>query len=65
MNQNVITALDRKMARVCARCPVCRHARQKQRGPAFWLVQKVETRICPFCRAYAKVYGRPAHAPTP
>lgn len=63
MSTSVITALDRKLAQVCARCPLCRHARKRQRGPAFWLVKKVEARPCPFCRAYARVYGRPAHAP--
>jgi len=61
MSQTTITALDRKLARVCANCPVCRHARKTQRGLAFGLVKKVETRVCPFCRAYAKVTGRKSH----
>ncbi len=63
MPATTITALDHKLAQVCVRCPVCRHARRRQRGAAYWLVKKIETRACPFCRAYAKVYGRPAHAP--
>ncbi len=24
-----------------------------------------ETRVCPFCRAYERVYGRKAHEPIP
>jgi hypothetical protein len=56
---------DRKLARICQQCPVCRAARRRQTGAAFWLVQKVESRVCPFCRAYERVHGRKAHeAPT-
>jgi uncharacterized protein CbrC (UPF0167 family) len=60
--------LDQALARVCLNCPVCRRARRKQRGAAFWLVQRIEGRVCPFCRAYGRVFGRKAHerrAPTP
>ena len=60
-----ITELDRKLAKVCLRCPVCRHARRKQRGLAFWLVKNVENKVCPFCQAYEKVYGRKSHALRP
>lgn len=63
MSQTTITALDRRLARVCANCPVCRRARNKQHGLAFGLVKTVETRICPFCLAYAKVTGRKSHEP--
>jgi hypothetical protein len=52
------------LAKVCANCPVCRRARKQQGDAAFWLVSHVERRVCPFCRAYERVYGRPAHAPT-
>ena len=56
------TSQDRWMADVCLRgCPVCKHARGKQRGLAFWWVGKVENHVCPFCRAYERVYGRKAH----
>ena len=58
-----ITDLDRKLAKVCLRCPVCRHARRKQRGLAFWLVKNVENKVCPFCQAYEKVYGHKSYAP--
>jgi hypothetical protein len=57
--------LDLALAKVCANCPVCRRARQKQRGPAFWFTNKVESRLCPFCRAYERVCGRKPHEPLP
>lgn len=41
-------------------CPVCRHARKKGRGILYRLV-KLEAKICPHCRAYEEVYGKPAH----
>ena len=57
--------LDLALAAVCANCPLCRRARKKQSGAAFSLVRRVESRVCPFCRAYAHVHGHPAHAPLP
>lgn len=62
MNPAKPSSLDVKMAQICQRCLVCRRARRRQRGMAFWLVRRVEAKICPFCRAYERVYGRPAHA---
>lgn len=58
-----ITEKDRAMARRCVECPVCRRARRQQSGVAFWIVKNVEEGLCPFCRAYEKVYGRKAHEP--
>ncbi|HOW98854.1 MAG TPA: hypothetical protein P5567_10810 [Kiritimatiellia bacterium] len=58
-----ITERDRRMAQQCVDCPVCRHARRKQRGLAFWFVKTIEGGLCPYCRAYEKVYGRKAHEP--
>ncbi len=58
-----ITARDRARAKRCASCPVCRRARRKQRGLAYSVVKFVESGICPYCRAYEKVYGRKAHEP--
>ncbi|RJQ09463.1 MAG: hypothetical protein C4551_03890 [Bacillota bacterium] len=58
-----ITEQDRAKAKMCENCPICRRARAKQRGLAFWFVKNVERGICPSCRAYEKVHGRPAHAP--
>ena len=62
---NPISDKDRKLAELCLRCPVCRHARKKQRGAAFWLVKNVEGSLCPSCKAYERVYGRKAHEPLP
>jgi hypothetical protein len=49
------------LAGFCVNCPVCRRARRQQGGAAFQLVKQVETKVCPFCRAYERVYGRKAH----
>ena len=65
MKNEEITKKDRWMAQKCLECQVCKHARKKQKGLAFWFVKKIESRICPFCRAYEKVYGRKAHEPEP
>lgn len=61
MNATEITDQDRQMAQRCVECPVCRHARAKQRGILFWFVKKIEGGVCPNCKAYEKVYGRKAH----
>ena len=58
-----ITDRDRKLAEMCVHCTVCRHARKTQRGFSFWLVKTVESGLCPFCKAYERVYGRKAHEP--
>ena len=58
-----ITEKDMEMAQKCIECPVCRHARKKQRGIAYWFVKKIEGGFCPYCRAYEKVYGQKAHEP--
>ena len=60
-----ITEKDRKLAQMCRDCKLCQHARAKQKGLAFWFVKRLESRICPACRAYKKVYGRKAHEPMP
>jgi len=56
-----VTKLDRALANVCVNCPLCRRARKKQAGAAFWMVRKIESKVCPFCRAYERVHGRKAH----
>lgn len=58
-----ITDLDRQKARRCMNCVVCSHARRKQRGILFWFVKRVEGSVCPYCRAYERVYGKKAHEP--
>jgi hypothetical protein len=60
-----VSRLDRLLAAVCVHGPVCRTARRRPRGAAWQLVRRVEARVCPFCRAFARVYGRPAHEPPP
>ena len=58
-----ITERDRRMAQQCLICPVCATARRKQRGFAFWFVKRIEGNVCPYCKAYEKVYGKKAHEP--
>lgn len=61
MNHNQPSKLEMALAGVCRSCPVCRTARRRQAGFAYWLVNRVERSLCPFCRAYERVYGRKAH----
>jgi uncharacterized protein CbrC (UPF0167 family) len=63
MTLKTVTERDRAMAQRCLECPVCGHARKTQKGLLFWLVQHVEGSICPYCKAYERVYGRKAHEP--
>jgi hypothetical protein len=57
--------LDRALANVFAQCPTCRTARRRQQGVVFELVKRVETEVCLFCRAYARVHRHPAHQRVP
>ncbi len=59
-NNNAPTSLDLKLARLCEFCPVCRHARARQKGAAYSFVKRIEVDICPFCRAYERVHGKKA-----
>ena len=65
MQGEQITEKDREMAQRCVDCPICTRARVRQRGLAFWFVKYLEKGMCPYCRAYEKVYGRKAHEPEP
>jgi CxxC motif-containing protein len=65
MEQPVTTEKDRQMAQVCVNCPVCTRARKNQKGLACWFVKTIEGEMCPYCKAYAKVYGRKPHEPQP
>ena len=58
-----ITEKDRAMAQKCVECPVCGHARKTQKGLAFWFVRCIVSGVCPYCKAYERVYGRKAHEP--
>jgi len=60
-----ITEKERRLAKKCLECPVCKRAREEQKGFCFWLVKVVESGICPNCKAYEKVHGRKAHEPLP
>lgn len=50
------------MAQRCVDCAVCKYARRKQKGFIYQFV-KFESRICPFCWAYEKIYGKKAYEP--
>jgi hypothetical protein len=63
MNSTAPTEKDRQMAKKCLECPACKHARKKQKGFLFWFVKTIEGDLCPYCKAYEKVYGRKAHLP--
>ena len=65
MSSETITEKDIKRAQQCLECSVCNRARKKQKGLAFWFVKVIEGSICPYCKAYEKVYGRKAHEPVP
>ncbi len=61
MSQGTVSEKDKVMAQKCVECPVCRSARAKQRGFAFWFVKTIEDGICPYCKAYERVYGKKSH----
>lgn len=63
MNPKAASKLDVALAKVCLRCPVCRQARKNQAGAAYWVVRRVENGVCPFCRAYGRVFGRKSYEP--
>jgi hypothetical protein len=63
METENLSGFDRALAQVCVNCPVCRRARRKQAGMAFAFVKTIEGGLCPFCRAYERVYGRKSHEP--
>jgi len=65
MQTEEITEKDRTKAKQCLECALCKRAREKQKGLAFWFVKRVESGFCPACKAYEKVYHRKAHEPIP
>ncbi|HEY9160014.1 MAG TPA: hypothetical protein VIS94_02865 [Desulfomonilia bacterium] len=60
---SAVTSKDIEMAQKCLTCPVCKTARKKQSGIAFWFVKSIEGSLCPNCKAYERVYGKKAHEP--
>jgi hypothetical protein len=65
LDSATITEKDRQMAQQCLECPVCKKARINQKGFFFWFVKRIEGGVCPYCKAYEKVYGQKAHEPLP
>jgi hypothetical protein len=65
MSRSNFSERDRAMAKRCVECPVCNHARKRQKGLAFWFVKRIEGGLCPYCKAYERVYGRRAHERVP
>ncbi len=65
MENQTITEKEHKLAKQCLECALCKRARIKQRGLIFWFVKKLESGLCPACKAYEKVYNRKAHEPMP
>jgi len=65
MPETVITEKDRAMAKMCLNCKLCSPARKNQRSFANWFVRVIEGGVCPYCKAYEKVYGRKAHERIP
>ena len=63
MKKEEITERDQRMAKVCGHCFLCRHARKNQKGAAYRFVRTIEEGLCPFCKAYEKVYDCKAHEP--
>jgi len=59
----MITEKDKSLAQKCLTCSVCSYARKKQKGLVFWLVKNIKGWLCPYCKAYQKVYARKAHEP--
>ncbi len=53
--------LTLKLAKFCKdSCTGCKTARKKGKGFIFTFV-KLESGLCPMCRAYYKVYGKKAY----
>ena len=61
MDEPKLSEKDKDMAKRCLECPVCTHARKKQRGIAYWFVKHIEGGVCPYCAAYERLYGKKAH----
>jgi len=60
---NADPGLSLRKARFCLDCPVCRRARLTQRGAAYLFVKHIDSRFCPYCKAYEKTTGRKAYEP--
>ncbi len=56
-----------KRANICMNtCTLCKLGRKKDKGFFNTMVKlEVKTKLCPWCRAYEKVYGIPAYQKPP
>ncbi len=52
-----------KLAEQCKNCKPCEKARHEGRGFTYWMLKLIGAELCPACRAYKKVYGKPAYMP--
>jgi len=60
-NEQTHGNLTKKLAHFCKNsCPVCTRARKNGEGFLYQMT-KIEEHVCPACRSYKKVYGKPAH----
>jgi transposase-like protein len=50
-------------AKTCLECPICKKARKKQKGFAYWFVRLVDRKVCPKCQAFEAVFNRRAFEP--
>jgi hypothetical protein len=53
----------KERAKKCLECPVCVKAREKQKGLAYWFVKLIDRTICPYCKAFEKVFNQRAYEP--
>ena len=53
----MITEKDRAMAQRCIECGLCQKMRVNPKGFVFRLINKIKGSLCPYCKAYEKVYG--------
>ena len=49
-----------KLVSFSENCPIANKAR-KSNKVARWLVKNTGRKICPFCKAYEREYGKPAY----
>lgn len=60
----VVDKIDDRLkakAKMCLDCPICRRAREKQRGLAYMFVKLVDRKLCPSCKALEQITGKRAY----
>jgi uncharacterized protein CbrC (UPF0167 family) len=62
MEKEEITEKEKQMAEKCVTCTICSQARKNQKGFSYGAVKILRT-VCPYCKAYEKVYGKKAYEP--